>query len=155
MKSIINKMVLSMIVLFIILSCNDDENNFLSPDDKIAVEGMQTSYVNAVDQNSAFKISVENIDSIAMHMHDSLFHHYVDEYFEHHNNYSHESYHDDHHHDNHGMHMSNMDFADHHDWMDGHHQKDHVQIEDLLGDHDDQDHETNDHHEDNDHMGNH
>ena len=35
MKSITNKMVLSLIVLFTILSCNSDDNDFLSPDEKM------------------------------------------------------------------------------------------------------------------------
>ena len=136
MKKVIFKASLSLIVLFTILSCNNDDSYFLSPDDKIAVEGMQTSFENAVAENSAYKISFDVKDSIGMHTHDSLFHDYVDEYFEHHENYSHESYHDDHHHDNHGMHMSNRDFADHHDWLDGHHLKDHEQMDELMEDHD-------------------
>jgi hypothetical protein len=155
MENISYKLIFSFAAIFGLLACNNDEDNFLSADDQIAVEGMQTSYVNAGDHNIAFKISIEENDSVAIHMHDSLFHQYVDIYDEHHSNYSHDSYHDDHHHDVHGMHMSNNILADHHDWTDGHHSQGHDLMEELLENHDAEDHNTNDHHEDNNHMGNH
>jgi len=136
MKIITYKVIFSLAVIFGLMTCNNDENNFLSTEDQIAAEGMQISYENADDHNSAYRISIEENDSIAIHMHDSIFHHYADEYFEHHSNYSHDSYHDDHHHDEHGMHMSNNVLLDHHDWTDGHHRQDHDQLDVLMEDHD-------------------
>jgi hypothetical protein len=142
MKNIIYKVIVSLVAIFGLLACNDDEVNFLSEEDQIAVEGMQTSYENAADHYSAYRISFEENDSIGVHMHDSLFHHHVDLFDEHHTNYSHDSYHDDHHHDAHGMHMSNNGISGHHNWQDGHHSQDHDQMDELTEDHD-----ANNHHD--------
>ncbi|WP_420575436.1 hypothetical protein [Ekhidna sp.] len=116
-------------------SCNDDDmHNGLSQADLESLNGLREAYTNAVNENEAFKISIQDDDLDGIHLHDSLFHHFQNLYEEHHENYSHENGHDDHHHDTDGMHMGSNGMNGHDD-QDGHHAEDHELMDGLMGDH--------------------
>ncbi len=139
MKKAINLYLAAFILLgsgLTIVSCNDTNEAVLSQDDRLALEGMYTAYENAKIENNNVLIALEEEDSVAVHEHDSLFHHYEGEFLMHHNNYRHDNEHDDHHHDSHGMHMMGSGGMMHDVWEDGHHQENHELMEGLVNEHD-------------------
>ena len=121
--------------LIISFACDDNMNNSFSQNDITALDGFRLSYTSAYDENEALKITLNEADSTGIHLHDSLYHHYLDLFEDHHSNYSHENNHDDHHHNSHKMHSANNSM-DLHSNMDGHHNEDHELMDTLMNEHD-------------------
>ena len=92
-------------ILILSISCQKEEvaNAEISAIDLAAIDGMEKSYVSALQYNdSIFDCMEFNLLCANQYLEscDSLFHQYADEYEHHHNNYSHLNGGDDHHHDN-------------------------------------------------------
>lgn len=132
MKPIYSLMALGLALLTMLYAC-DDHSMELSQVDEATLLSLQEAYGNAFDENELIKNAIEHQDSLAIHLHDSLFHYHEGLFEEHHNDYSHNNDHDDHHHDTQGMHM--MGNTMNHMGQDGHHMEDHDLMKDLLTDH--------------------
>jgi hypothetical protein len=115
-------------------ACNDNMRHDLSVADRFAFNGIQTSYANAIIEDEAWKTSLQQNDLDGIHLHDSLFHHFVDLFEEYHGDYSHNNPHDDHHHDAQGIHMGSI--TNNHGSGDGHHNEDHTVMRNLTVAHD-------------------
>ncbi|MFY0654362.1 MAG: hypothetical protein JXQ96_20160 [Cyclobacteriaceae bacterium] len=131
-----NGMAIAVMVVMLLVglnSCQEDMHGALSTTDQLALDGMRSSYGQALNENEAFKSAIVNGDSLEINLHDSLFNHYDKQFEEHHLNYSHNNNHDDHHHAN-GMHMISNSILGH-VGVDGHHNLDHQEMHELEAEH--------------------
>ncbi len=132
MKSIKNAVIAGFVLLITTYGCNDEMMG-LSQSDEANLFTLRETYNDALVEQEVFKTSIEQDDSLAIHLHDSIFHHHEGLFEEYHNDYSHENSHDDHRHNNQGMQMMGNSMG--HGYQDGHHMEDHDLMEDLLTDH--------------------
>jgi hypothetical protein len=119
----------------VLTSCEESDEPALKGTDLVALQGMEEAYIAAATHQDALLGAVDDADSVLVHRHDSLFHHYTDLFELHHSDYSHSNNHDDHRHGPNGMHMVGNGHM--HDlWQDGHHEVEHDLMDDLLEQHD-------------------
>ena len=123
---------LSFSLALVLSSCNK-ESDSLSPQDQAALNGLIESLNKATIENDSCIASIAVGDSMGLHYHDSLFHHFEGSFENHHNNYSHGNNHDDH-----GHHNGQIDSHNggmNHGCCDGHHESQHDEMDDLINSH--------------------
>ena len=126
-----------MVLIFItgtlgISSCQKEDDS-LSPEDQAALDGILYSLESASLENDSCLISIQQSDSIGLHLHDSLFHYHQDNFEHHHQNYSHGNNHDDHGH--HNGQRDNHNGGMNHNCCDGHHTDEHDVMDELSQNH--------------------
>lgn len=124
------------IFLFVLtmMSCGKYKDSKLTTADEQAYEGMVDNYNLAKQYNDS---SLTTTDSVFAVYCDSMFNYCVQEFDQYHQGYDHDGEHCDHNHDNMGM-MQNCcnHHHKHHDESNGHHHNQHVDMDDLIQDHD-------------------
>ena len=117
-----------------LLSCNKNDQ-VLSPEDQAALDGLISSFNKAAIENDSCISNIGRNDSAGLHYHDSLFHYHEDMFGHHHGVYSHGNHHDDHEHHNGGRDHHNGGMQ--HNCCDGHHEDQHIDMEQLVQSHQD------------------
>lgn len=127
------KKVIVFLFVLTVFSCGKYKDRKLSSSDEQAYEGMLDNYSLAKQYNDSM---INSTDSTFIVHCDSMFNYCVQEFDQYHNEYDHDGEHCDHNHNNMGMMQNCCNHRKHHDESNGHHQNQHIDMDDLIQNHD-------------------
>ena len=122
-------------------SCSKKENSpvTISVSEQELLQGMKDSYENARLYNDTLELIVQSVAPDGYEYCDSAYHYYVNCFDSLHDRYPHNNEDADHYHDHMGMYMMQdmmRSMIGNTPWVDGHHDIEHVMVEELESDHD-------------------